>query len=63
MELPNNEQFRDSIATVNKEGKRSWVFPKKPSGYFYDKRKILSYFLLVFLIGVEVQSQIILEMI
>lgn len=44
------ESFRDSIGTINKEGKRAWVFPKKPKGYFYDKRKLVSYFLLVFLI-------------
>ncbi|PQJ74234.1 cytochrome c oxidase accessory protein CcoG [Polaribacter gangjinensis] len=49
MDLPNNEQFRDSIATVNKEGKRSWVFPKKPSGRFYKYRSYVSYFLLAFL--------------
>lgn len=46
-----DDSFRDSIGTINKEGKRAWIFPKKPSGYFYDKRKILSYFLLVFLIA------------
>jgi len=46
-----DESFRDSIGTINKEGNRAWIFPKKPSGYFYDKRKILSYFLLVFLIA------------
>lgn len=45
------ESFRDSIGTINKEGKRAWVFPKKPKGYFYDKRKLVSYFLLVFLIA------------
>lgn len=44
-----DESFRDSISTINKEGKRAWVFPKKPKGYFYDKRKLVSYFLLVFL--------------
>lgn len=44
-----DESFRDSIGTINKEGKRAWVFPKKPKGYFYDKRKLVSYFLLVFL--------------
>lgn len=43
------ESFRDSIGTINKEGKRAWVFSKKPKGYFYDKRKLVSYFLLVFL--------------
>ena len=49
MEAPKNENFRDSIATVNEEGKRSWVFPKKPSGKFYRYRKWVSYFLLTFL--------------
>ena len=49
METPSNEVFRDSIATINEEGKRSWIFPKKPSGPLYEKRKIVSYFLLAFL--------------
>ena len=49
METPENEIFRDSIATITEEGKRSWIFPKKPSGPFYEKRKIVSYFLLAFL--------------
>ena len=43
------EGFRDRISTVNEEGKRIWIFPKKPSGRFYNKRKIVSYFLLFFL--------------
>src|SRR5690606_41330796 len=46
-----DESFRDSIGTITKEGKRNYIFPKKPSGRFYDKRKIVSYFLLVFLIS------------
>jgi cytochrome c oxidase accessory protein FixG len=50
METPSNEKFRDSIGTINKEGKRSWVFPKKPSGFFYKYRSYVSYFLLVFLL-------------
>lgn len=51
METPKDEQFRDSIATVNKEGKRAWVFPKKPSGKFYKYRTYVSYFLLAFFIS------------
>ena len=43
------EVFRDSIGTVTDEGKRSWIFPKKPSGKFYEYRKYVSYFLLAFL--------------
>ena len=49
MEAPKNESFRDSIGTVTKDGKRAWVFPKKPSGRFYNYRKYVSYFLLLFL--------------
>jgi cytochrome c oxidase accessory protein FixG len=49
METPNNEVFRDSIATIDEKGKRAWVFPKKPSGKFYKYRKLVSYFLIAFL--------------
>lgn len=46
-----DESFRDSISTINEEGKRKFIFPKKPVGKFYDKRKILSYLLLISLIS------------
>jgi cytochrome c oxidase accessory protein FixG len=49
MGAPENEVFRDSIGTIDEDGKRKWIFPKKPSGYFYEKRKLVSYFLLAFL--------------
>lgn len=49
METPANEKFRDSIGTINKEGKRAWVYPKKPSGKFYEYRSWVSYALLLFL--------------
>jgi cytochrome c oxidase accessory protein FixG len=51
METPKNEQFRDSIGTIDKAGKRSWVFPKKPSGIFYKYRTYVSYVLLIFLLA------------
>ncbi|WP_288980573.1 cytochrome c oxidase accessory protein CcoG [uncultured Flavobacterium sp.] len=51
MSTINDESFRDTIATINADGKRNFIFPKKPSGPFYDKRKLLSYFLLIFLIA------------
>ncbi len=50
METPENEIFRDSIGTITEDGKRAWVYPKKPSGWFYDKRKLVSYFLLTILV-------------
>ena len=44
-----NEAFRDRIATVNEKGKRVWIFPKKPAGSLYNKRKLVSYLMLGFL--------------
>ncbi len=45
------EAFRDSISTVNEDGSRNWIYPKKPSGKFYNRRKIVSYVLLIILFG------------
>jgi cytochrome c oxidase accessory protein FixG len=45
------EEFRDSISTVNKEGKRVWIYPRKPSGSYYKARTLVSYVLLLFLFG------------
>jgi len=47
---PPADDFRDRIATVNAEGKRKWVFAKKPLGKWFNKRKIVSYSLLIFLL-------------
>ncbi len=44
-----DDNFRDSIGTISEEGKRAWVYPKKPSGRFYEYRKWVSYGLLLFL--------------
>ncbi|MCB0815057.1 MAG: cytochrome c oxidase accessory protein CcoG, partial [Flavobacteriales bacterium] len=44
-----DESFRDSIATVDKQGKRIWVYPKKPSGKFYRWRTWVSWGLLALL--------------
>ncbi len=41
--------FRDSISTIDKSGKRNWVFAKKPKGRLYNYRQLLGYFLLAFL--------------
>ncbi len=46
-----NKEFRNRLATVTKEGKRKWIFPKKPSGRFYNARTLVSIFLLAFLFG------------
>lgn len=47
----NEGSFRDRITTVSTEGKRVWVYPKKPKGRLYNYRKIVSSVLLLFLIA------------
>ena len=42
------QNFRDHLATVNEEGKRNWIYPKKPSGRYYTARNIVAVLLLVF---------------
>ncbi|MXN90102.1 cytochrome c oxidase accessory protein CcoG [Flavobacterium sp. Sd200] len=44
-----DDGFRDRIGTINEEGKRAWIYPKKPSGKWYKYRKITGWFLLAFL--------------
>ena len=46
-----DEAFRDTIGTIDEEGHRKFIFPKKPSGKFYEYRKWVSYFLLLVLIA------------
>ncbi|MBF4463878.1 cytochrome c oxidase accessory protein CcoG [Flavobacterium sp. LC2016-12] len=46
-----DEAFRDTIGTIDEGGNRKFIFPKKPSGKFYDYRKIVSYVLLAILVA------------
>ncbi len=41
-----DEEFRNSIGTVDEKGKRVWVFPKMPKGWFHNKRVIVTTVLL-----------------
>jgi cytochrome c oxidase accessory protein FixG len=41
-----DEEYRDTIATVDASGNRVWVYPKKPSGKFHNKRIVVSALLL-----------------
>lgn len=43
------EAFRDTIGTVDEEGKRRWIYPKKPKGKFHNKRVVVSIILLTLL--------------
>ena len=45
-----DETFRDTIGTIDGQGNRKYIYPKKPSGKFYDYRKWVSYFLLIILV-------------
>lgn len=51
MHIEPDEEFRDRLGTVSEEGKRVWVYPKKPSGKLYEYRKLISYILLAFFVA------------
>lgn len=46
-----DETFRDSITTINKDGKRNWIYAQQPKGKLYNARTILSIFYLVLFFG------------
>jgi len=47
--IKDNDAFRDSVATISKEGKRNYINPKKPKGRLYNLRTWFSiFYLLVF---------------
>ncbi len=41
-----DEEFRNTIATVDEKGKRIWLFPKKPKGNYHTWRVIVTVLLL-----------------
>jgi hypothetical protein len=45
------EDFRDHLATVDEDGKRIWVYPKKPKGKFTNYRMVVSILLLTILVS------------
>jgi len=45
------QTFRNQLATVTADGKRKWVYPKKPRGRFHNARLIVSALLLFILIA------------
>ncbi len=49
-EQEENETFRDHLATVDQKGKRIWLYPKKPLGEYFNKRAMVSFFLVATLI-------------
>ena len=47
----NKTDFRDRISTVDEQGKRKWIYPKKPKGRFYNLRKIVGWILLILMVA------------
>ena len=43
------QDFRDHLATADKEGRRLWIYAKQPRGRYYTARKWVSYVLLAIL--------------
>ncbi|MBN8703816.1 MAG: cytochrome c oxidase accessory protein CcoG [Bacteroidetes bacterium] len=43
----NTKSFRDSISTIDEQGKRSWIYAQKPKGWYYNARTVLSFFYLL----------------
>ena len=50
-DLYEEQSFRDQLSTLDESGNRRWIFPKKPTGRYFNARKIVSYFLLAILFG------------
>ena len=46
IDLYHEESFRDSVATINSEGKRNFINPKKPKGRLFNVRTWFSIFYL-----------------
>ncbi|SIT10895.1 cytochrome c oxidase accessory protein FixG [Chryseobacterium ureilyticum] len=46
-----NEEFRNSVGTMDETGKRKWIFPRKPKGKYTNYRDYTSYALLALFFG------------
>lgn len=51
MHIEDHETFRNELASIQRDGRRRWVFARQPSGPRYRARTILSWCLLAFLFG------------
>jgi len=49
--MEQQENFRDSIGTIDERGKRNFIFPKKPKGRYYNYRTFVSWILLAFFLA------------
>jgi cytochrome c oxidase accessory protein FixG len=46
-----HDTFRNELASVARDGRRRWIYARKPSGPWYRARTVVSWFLLAFLFG------------
>src|SRR5215831_11639544 len=46
-----SSDFRDHIATADREGRRKWLYPKKPKGRFFRARSWVAWLLLAVMFG------------
>ena len=52
MDIPASQEhdaFRNELASVARDGRRKWIYARKPSGRLYRLRTVLSWALLAFL--------------
>ena len=45
-----HQTFRDELASIERDGRRRWIYARQPSGRLYRARTIVSWFLLAFLL-------------
>lgn len=50
-DIKTTETFRDKVSTIDEQGKRLWIYPKKPKGPLHRARAAVSIVLLAFLFG------------
>lgn len=61
----NWKDFRDHLATADQQGRRLWLYPRKPKGRFYSARTWLTWVMLIVMFGgpfVRIQGEPLLLM-
>lgn len=48
--LNDSKSYKDSVSTISEQGKRVWIYPKKPKGRFTTARTIVAVLLILILI-------------
>ncbi|MCK9212438.1 MAG: cytochrome c oxidase accessory protein CcoG [Ignavibacteriaceae bacterium] len=48
--LNDSSSYKDSVSTISEQGKRIWVYPKKPKGRFTSARTVVAIILILILV-------------